>query len=398
SPTAENKSLSKNKRKELLKESLHKETVLNSFSEFYSQQYGRERWKSLFEAMCKPTKCVAMINNFASLESIERFLNSATQASPQNFKDPKKEVHLEKIEFIDILCYSSSERFPPPFRDENGIMAYYLLDAASVMVIKALDVKSTDNILDLCAAPGGKSLAILQYLLLNSKLRTRAEHIDPTGADGIGEGRDECAFGTGYLTSNELSPSRRHRLKQVIANYVPSSYRHKVKVISEFKSFSMSTYDKILVDAPCSSERHLLNDPTELSKWKVSRTKNNARKQYRILLDSVKGLHIGGTLVYVTCSISKLENDEVVKKILENSWVPLEEVGHNFHWEIGERTEKGWIVLPDRCDGWGPLYFSALKRVGDGEFRRKEFMRFDRKREKEKSSREDMEEGFDDDY
>ncbi|CAG8598971.1 524_t:CDS:2 [Acaulospora morrowiae] len=389
------KPLSKNKQKELSRKSLQYEAILNSFSEFYSRQYGKERWKSLFEAMCKPAKHVAMVNNFASSESIERFLNSITQASivtsdHNSIQDqsPKKEIHFEKIKFVDIPCYSISERFSPPFKDEKGVMTYYLLDAASVMVVKALDVKPTDNILDLCAAPGGKSLAILQHLLLSSKVR-RTQDVNDTG-DGAPD--------IGHLTSNELSPTRRRRLKQVITDYVPSSYQHKIKIASEFQSFSMSAYDKILVDAPCSSERHLLSDPTEFSKWKVSRTKNNAKKQYKMLLDAVKGLHIGGILVYATCSISKLENDEVVKRLLENSWVPLEEVGQNFHWEIGEKTEKGWIVLPDKCDGWGPLYFSVLKRVGDGEFRRKELTKFNRKAKYEttRNLHEDTDEEFDD--
>ncbi|CAG8442981.1 6100_t:CDS:2 [Diversispora eburnea] len=321
------KPLSKNKQKELLKQSQHNEAVLHSFSEFYSQQYGEERWKSLFQALSKPIKHVAMINNFANLKNVDMILDPTIQNTFSNFENEKnieRENYLEKVKFLDLPCYSSSKRFLSPFRDENGIMVHYLLDATSIMAVKALQVKPTDNILDLCAAPGGKSLVILQYLLLNSKKDER----------NFGGGD---IFSSGFLTSNDIS---------------------------------------------------------DFSKWKVSKSKINSKRQYMILLDAVKGLHVGGILVYVTCSINKFENDEVVKNILKNSWVPLEEIGENYKWEIGERTEKGWIILPDKCDGWGPLYFAILKRVGDGNFRKKGFKKIDR------NSRFEKEKGLyiDDEY
>ena len=118
-----------------------------------------------------------------------------------------------------------------------------------------------------------------------------------------------------------------------------------------------------MVDAPCSSERHFINDQNEFLLWKESRSKNFSKKQYNILLDAVKALKINGILVYSTCSISNLENDLVIKKILEISWVELEVIKRNNEWKIGEETEFGWIILPDKCDGWGPMYFSILKRI-----------------------------------
>ncbi|RHZ72442.1 hypothetical protein Glove_242g26 [Diversispora epigaea] len=366
------KPLSKNKQKELLKQSQHNEAVLHSFSEFYSQQYGEERWKSLFQALSKPIKHVAMINNFANLKNVDMILDPTIQNTFSNLENEKNiegENYLEKVKFLDLPCYSSSKRFSSPFRDENGIMVHYLLDATSIMAVKALKVKPTDNILDLCAAPGGKSLVILQYLLLNSKMMQKDER-------NFGDGD---IFSSGFLTSNDISSDRRRRLKQLITDYIPSVFLHKIKITSEFKSFSISTFDKILVDPPCSSERYLLQNPIDFSKWKVSKSKINSKRQYMLLLDAVKGLHVGGILVYVTCSINKFENEEVVKNILKNSWVPLEEIGEDYEWEIGERTDKGWIILPDKCDGWGPLYFAILKRVGYGNFRKKGSKNIDRK-------------------
>ncbi|CAG8549587.1 6067_t:CDS:2 [Cetraspora pellucida] len=300
-------SLSKNKKKLVLKHSLHHSITLSQFSSFYSSQYGQDRWQTLFQSLQNPTKYCALVNKFASPKHIQSFLSSTPV--------------LEQVSFLDLPCYISSERFKQPEKDENGIMNYYLLDAASIMVVKALDLNITDVVLDLCAAPGGKSLVILQYLLSSII-------------------HDDNNMDYGFLTANDLSPNR------------------------------------CRLDAPCSAERHLLHSPSEFLKWKPSRSKIMSQKQYKMLLDAVKGIHVGGLLVYVTCSINKFENEEVVKKILRNSWVPLEEVKRE--WVIGEPCEKGWIVLPDKCDGWGPLYFAILRRVGEGEFRKKERKRFKR--------------------
>ncbi len=58
----------------------------------------------------------------------------------------------------------------------------------------------------------------------------------------------------------------------------------------------------------------------------------------------------------------------MIKKILENSWVELEVIKREDGYEIGEETELGWIILPDKCDGFGPMYFTILKRVEEGNF------------------------------
>ncbi|KAF0496450.1 S-adenosyl-L-methionine-dependent methyltransferase [Gigaspora margarita] len=339
-------SLSKNKKKLVLKNSLHHSITLSKFSSFYSTQYGQDRWQNLFKSLQNPTRYCALINKFTSPKHIQSFLSTTP--------------NLEQVSFLDLPCYVSSERFKQPEKDENGILNYYLLDAASIMVVKALDLNVNDVILDLCAAPGGKSLVILQYLLSSI----------------IHNNNDFSMNYGGFLTSNDPSPNRCRRLKQVITDYIPPSLQHHIKILSLDLSLSLPTYDKILVDAPCSAERHLLNSPNEFSKWKPSRSKIMSQKQYKMLLDAVKGIHVDGLLVYVTCSINKFENEEVVKKILKNSWVPLEEV--KSEWIIGETCEKGWIILPDKCDGWGPLYFAILKRVGEGEFRKKEKRSFRR--------------------
>ncbi|PKC69957.1 hypothetical protein RhiirA1_439689 [Rhizophagus irregularis] len=235
------------------------------------------------------------------------------------------------------------------FNIKNSFDDFYIKQ----YVTKALDIQPNDIVLDLCAAPGGKSLAILQHLLNNN------EQINNKN-----EGR-------GMLIANEINNKRFHRLLQVIKSYIPFKYhQYQIKLVKN-SPMENYCYDKILVDAPCSSERHLINDQKELLMWKKSRSNNFSKKQYKILLGAVKALKVNGILVYSTCSISNLENDRVIKKILENSWVRLEVIKRKSGWEIGEETEFGWIILPDKNDGWGPMYFSILKRIEGRNFEKK---------------------------
>ncbi|KAG9289313.1 hypothetical protein G9A89_007874 [Geosiphon pyriformis] len=312
------KKLSKRKSKKLAREADIRQAFETSFAAFYEPQYGVQRWKSLYEELKVRRTYCAMINKYTSSDRVKEFLESK---------------NIKKLSFFDIPCYLSNMRFPAPLPDTNKILDYYPLDAASILVTQALNLKHDDFVLDACAAPGGKSLAILQHLSLN-----------------------------GFLTANEPDTERRFRLIKLINDYIPSPQKSRISVISKF-SKKDTLFDKVLVDAPCSAERHLISNFDEIERWNERKSKRFAKKQLGILCDAVKTLKIGGLLVYATCSVSRMENDDVVERFLSESWVPLELAVNE--WPIGERTKLGWIVLPDRYDGMGPMYISTIKRVGE---------------------------------
>jgi len=86
-----------------------------------------------------------------------------------------------------------------------------------------------------------------------------------------------------------------------------------------------------------------------------------AQRQYLLLLTALSAVKPGGLVVYSTCSLSEQENDTVIDKALDNKFgFRFEVMKKGF--KIGEATKHGWIVLPDREGGWGPLYFSILQR------------------------------------
>lgn len=222
----------------------------------------------------------------------------------------------------------------------------YFLDAASVAAALALPITENCRILDMCAAPGGKSL------ILASRIASMS--------------------GTS-LVCNEISGARRNRLVSVLNTYVSPSIRERISVsgydgarlcLRESESF-----DRILLDAPCSSERHVVQDPKYLAQWSPARIKHLAQTQWALLSSAFRLLKGGGYLVYATCALSVCENDEIIQRLLKKfdnaSSVPAD-LPEKFAQNVLPRAEKtacGFHILPDTQKGAGPLYFSLINKV-----------------------------------
>jgi len=135
-------------------------------------------------------------------------------------------------------------------------------------------------------------------------------------------------------------------------------------------------FDRILLDAPCSSERHVMHGASGAD-WSTARLKRDANLQLNLLRVAVRRLNPnGGRLVYSTCSIAPVENDAVISKLLSHPDYgagltlqdPLAELGGEQIWSIlagVERTRCGAIMLPDNSR-FGPLYWAVLVRQTDG--------------------------------
>lgn len=248
----------------------------------------------------------------------------------------------------------------------------YFLDPISVWVARTLvhflntcdrnlmdlSVKNGLRVLDLCAAPGGKSLILLNEI-----------HWSP-GSE---------------LHCNEPSRLRRERLKTVLREFRPTetdgpTLRVHGKTGQSFGHAMPSYFDAILVDAPCSSEAHVLQDPKELALWTPKRSIRLASQQFSLLESAIHSLKCGGMIAYSTCSIHPRENDAVVSKLFNKygvqsrltlsgarSW-HLEpwhsrEIDSSIKHTHGEATPFGILHLPDRTPG-GPLYWAGIKKTG----------------------------------
>ncbi|XP_073525911.1 5-cytosine rRNA methyltransferase NSUN4 isoform X2 [Phyllobates terribilis] len=231
----------------------------------------------------------------------------------------------------------------------RALLDYYLLDAASLLPVLALDVQPDHRVLDLCAAPGGKTLALLM---------------------------EDCRF----LAANDASISRCNRLRRVLHSYIPWEVRTEDRVRLTSRDGADwpedAMYDRVLVDAPCTTDRHsLLEEENNV----FHRTRTRERQslpllQSRLLLSGLRAVAPGGDVVYSTCTLSALQNECVVEQVLG---VAASEYGihaevrdlcgfreifrktFNFH----EGARLGELVLPHLTANHGPLYLCKLRRV-----------------------------------
>ncbi|MCI5697189.1 MAG: RsmB/NOP family class I SAM-dependent RNA methyltransferase [Spirochaetia bacterium] len=240
--------------------------------------------------------------------------------------------------------------------EEDGELRTYYLDAASILAAFSLPLKGAEEILDLCAAPGGKTLVISSLMDKDSK-----------------------------LTSNERSAERKHRLSKVVEEHIPSRIKENITVTCSDGAVWCKTksncFDRILLDAPCSSERHVLQDEKYLAQWSPARIKTLSMEQWALLSSAYRMLKDNGILLYSTCALAPKENDEVIERLfkkfdncvnlsfesekyqnLKNDEAKLQLFTDNVSLPDFERTKYGYQILPDKQNGAGPIYFSIIMK------------------------------------
>lgn len=237
------------------------------------------------------------------------------------------------------------------FEFKEGLIKPYFLDCASVAAGLSLpcfsenEIREGDKtILDMCAAPGGKSL-ILSRLLSNDSFT---------------------------MVANEKSGERKARLCKVLDEHLSSSVRKRIHVTGKDAALwckaEKNAFDRILIDAPCSSERHLLSSPHHLSLWTPARIRNLSYTQWAILSSGYIALKPGGYLLYSTCAISFSENDGVIEKLIKkypDAQICSSEIPEEYQVLLDvceEKTSFGKHILPDKSSGCGPLYYSLIKK------------------------------------
>lgn len=200
---------------------------------------------------------------------------------------------------------------------------FYIQEPSAMAVVTALDPKPGERILDLCAAPGGKSTQIA------GRMR-----------------------GQGLLVSNEIVPSRARILSQNIermgvANCVVC--REKPKKLAEFFP---AFFDRVLVDAPCSGEGMFRKDDVAINEWSPENVSMCAARQRDILEHAAQMVCAGGVMVYSTCTFSVEENENVIDAFVKA------------HSEFRlENTERLW---PHRVEGEGH-FVAKLCKAGERE-------------------------------
>ena len=220
----------------------------------------------------------------------------------------------------------------------EGLEKPYMMDRASVLAAASLRIPDNGSILDACAAPGGKSLVLASRMSGETK-----------------------------LLCNELSAERRRRLVKVLDEHLGEEKRKQVTV-SGFNAAELggrkkewNRFDAILLDAPCSSERHVIQSAKAYAEWTPSRPRSLALRQWSLLSAAFLLLKSSGSLVYATCALTPEENDGPVSRLLDKYAAEIELDEPDF--SEGEKTEYGRIILPDISNGMGPMYVARFRKL-----------------------------------
>ncbi len=217
---------------------------------------------------------------------------------------------------------------------------YYLQEPSAMAPGAVLPINEHDKVLDLCAAPGGKSTQ------LGTKLNN-----------------------TGLLVSNDISPSRAKALLKnieifgignvVVTNEAPYA------LAERFPEY----FDKILIDAPCSGEGMFRKDKSVVKNYEQYGVEYYSKIQKEIILQAAAMLKPGGMMVYSTCTFSPIEDEGTIKHLMDNcpdmevvkiNLDMLSDANPSWYEGCDEAVKNAKRLWPHKIDGEG--HFVALLR------------------------------------
>ncbi len=193
---------------------------------------------------------------------------------------------LRAVDFLSDGFLFDSDR--PGAHPLHHAGAYYVQDPSAQATLAALpDLPPTAKVLDLCAAPGGKSTAVAARLA-----------------------------GEGILVANELSPAR---AKVLVGNLERCGVVNAIVLNTDAREVAAlyrDLFDLVLLDAPCSGEGMLRKYTVAVEEWSEENVRMCARRQRELLLAAADAVAPGGCLLYSTCTFSPEENEYAVAEFL----------------------------------------------------------------------------------
>lgn len=299
------------------------------------------------------------------LERMQKMLGEEYDAFLQTYEEPRRfglRINTGKIsveEFVQLAPFHLKpipwvpngfyyEREDDPARHPFYYAGlYYLQEPSAMTPASVLPVEPGEYVLDLCAAPGGKATA------LAAKLQ-----------------------GKGLLVANDISASRAKALlknleifgtkNSFVTNTIPA------KLAEQFEE----TFDKILVDAPCSGEGMFRKDIANAKAWSLEKVESCSRAQQEITQQAVRMLRPGGMMLYSTCTFSAEENEETIAKLLDRYpemellEIPYREgfsqgmpqlLTRSYH--CAQELKKCVRIFPHKMEGEGH-FLALLKKKG----------------------------------
>lgn len=292
--------------------------------------YNRETFEQVHEAAEKVTSLRLNPNKLRSAAMIDKVLSSLSATGVSKVPWTNQGYYLPQRPSFTLNPYFHAG-------------AYYVQEASSMFleyaVRNTVDTSADLKVLDLCAAPGGKS-TLLQSLLHDNSLLITNEVIKSRAA----------------LLADNLT-------KWGAANVVVSN--------NDPKDFTalQGYFDLIVVDAPCSGSGLFRRDPELIPEWSLDHVALCSQRQQRILADILPALKENGVLIYSTCSFSAAEDEVILDWLadhfeLENVPLSIPEEWKIIITETSKRNFSGYRFYPDRLKGEG-LFLACLRKKSE---------------------------------
>ena len=242
---------------------------------------------------------------------------------------------VEKIPYVENGFYFDLDGIGNhPFHHAG---MFYIQEPAAMVPVESVDIDPNWKVLDLCAAPGGKS----------SQIKNK-----------LGE--------KGVLVSNEIVPSR---CKILTSNVERLGLKNVITTCMDSERIARlypKTFDFIMVDAPCSGEGMFRKEQIAIDEWSKENVEKCAARQMEILENATKCLKNGGYIVYATCTFSLEENEMLIDEFLSNH-PEFELVRVNE--EVEKNTSDGIFFDGCKCEN---ITFTRRvyphKNKGEGQF------------------------------
>jgi len=282
-------------------------------------------------------------------ELFNRFLDALDKEPPVSIRlNPLKLTGIEGGEQVPWCQYGFYLESRPQFTLDPRLHqgAYYVQEASSMFVHHVLSqwVTSAVTMLDLCAAPGGKTTCAIAALprgsmiYANEPIHKRAQVLSENIQKWLSD-TNEKDLATRVVTTNSY----------------PKDY-----------SKSNITFDVILCDVPCSGEGMFRKDPNAIKEWSTAKVRQCQQLQQSIVEDAWRCLRPGGLLIYSTCTLNTIENEQNIQWILDNFNCEVLPVSTSPEWHITGSLLKGfdqpvYRFIPGTSRGEG-LFMAAIRK------------------------------------
>lgn len=212
---------------------------------------------------------------------------------------------------------------------------FYLQEPSAMVPAYLIDINENDTVLDMCAAPGGKSI--------------------------------QCSFkmnNSGAIISNDLSKTRAMAIVENIERLGIKNIIVSNNDFSLIKDNYANYFSKIILDAPCSGSGMFRKNENVKDDWTYEKVLKCVEIQKTLILSAYYMLKPGGIISYSTCSFSFEEDEEIIQYLLDNTDAELVEIPDSNLYYKSEKLGYGIHLFPNRFPGEGH-YICQIKKPGE---------------------------------